>query len=309
MQKYKYLYDVNNKLTHYSEAVRGADYKMYPCENECNYTYKKGEVREFFTLKIDNPLFSGEGGGGESAEHYNAKMKIVHEKKYFDTIFNQWVYFDDVIAEKKVLERKIPDLQCFQNDKLVCIIEIFYTNQKTEEDIEKLRVNKVPLIEIDINNENRCKHLILPEVLESNKRKYIELTEEHRQLKNKEQEFKEEIRNPRERIIREIVDSERESTRADHNEFEGKIRDINKRIEHIKNQSHPEINKLESGVLQLRERLNKTNKEIKNFSNPRVHKIKTDIEERTKESGNIKEKRKKHVQSALLLRRKIKGLA
>jgi hypothetical protein len=306
MQKYKYLYDVNNKLTHYSEAVRGADYKLYKEDTEYLFTYKKGDLRNFFTLKIENPLFNG--GGGESPEHHNAKMEIVYEKKYFDTIFDEWVYFDYAIAEKKI-NKKIPDVQCFQNDKLVCIIEIFNTNKKTEEDIEKLRVNRVPLIEIDINNENRCKHLILPEVLESNKRKYIELTEKHRQLKNKEQEFKEEIRNPRETIIREIVDSERESTGADYNEFEGKIRDINKRIEHIKNQSYPEINKLESGVLQLREKLNKTNKEIKNLSNPRVYKIKTDIEERTKESGNIKEKRKKHVQSALLLRRKIKGLA
>jgi len=174
MAKYEYLYNKDNVLTHYDDAIRGEDYKLYK-HTPLDYVFKEGKERAFFTLKYDNPFFSV--GGGESIEHYNAKMEIAHDNKYYDTIFKSWVEFDKVIPEQKQ-NSKIPDLSCYVNDVLVCCIEIHNTNKKTDEDIEELKKLNVPVIEININNENRCEHIILPALFESNKREYRKLTSE-----------------------------------------------------------------------------------------------------------------------------------
>lgn len=174
--KYIYLYNTENVLTHFSEAIRGDDYKMYPNE-PLDYTFKKGTKLEYFSLKNNST------SGGESAEHYNAKMEIAKEKKYYDTIFKETVYFNKVVPEKFLLENKKPDLSCYdENDNLVCIIEILYSNKKTFEDIEKLKSNKVAVIEIDIKNGNKCEHLILPTLLESNRAEYNNLEVEKQEL-------------------------------------------------------------------------------------------------------------------------------
>lgn len=174
--KYIYLYNTENVLTHFKEAIRGDDYKMYPNE-PLDYTFKKGTKLEYFSLKNNST------SGGESAEHYNAKMKIAKEKKYYDTIFKETVYFNKVVPEKFLLENKKSDLSCYdENDNLVCIIEILYSNKKTIEDIEKLKLNKVAVIEIDIKNGNKCEHLILPTLLESNRAEYNNLEIEKQEL-------------------------------------------------------------------------------------------------------------------------------
>jgi DNA repair ATPase RecN len=184
-KKYDYLYNNKNILTHFSEAIRGDEYKMY-INQPLDYIFKKGKIREYFSLKNDAV------GSGESAEHYNAKMDIVYKKKYFDTIFQETVYFSKIIPEIFLLKNKKPDLSCYdENDNLVCIIEILYSNKKTTEDIEKLKSNKVALIEIDIKNDNKCEHLILPILLESNKGEYQTIENEIKEL-TVESKFKEE---------------------------------------------------------------------------------------------------------------------
>lgn len=176
--KYIYLYNTENVLTHFKEAIRGDDYKMYPNE-PLDYTFKKGTKLEYFSLKNNST------SGGESAEHYNAKMEIAKEKKYYDTIFKETVYFNKVVPEKFLLENKKPDLSCYdENDNLVCIIEILYSNKKTFEDIEKLKSNKVAVIEIDIKNGNKCEHLILPTLLESNRQKLAKLRDVEQKLES-----------------------------------------------------------------------------------------------------------------------------
>jgi len=70
------------------------------------------------------------------------------------------------------------------------LIEIKYSNEKSEEDIEKLSVNKVPTVEIDIKNDNRCKHLVLPTLLEANKPRFEEV---RRLFKEYSKGFKEKI--------------------------------------------------------------------------------------------------------------------
>jgi hypothetical protein len=198
MTKYEYLFDANDKLVHHSEAIRLNEYRLYPGE-PLDYIYKQGDEREYFAKKIESNndfAFIGvkqSGIYGESPEHYNAKMKIVHEKKYFDTIFNQWIEFDNVVPEFYHDIKKRPDLSCYDaNNKLVCCIEICYTNAKTEIDIEKLKQLKVPIIEINLKNDNRSKHIVLTEVLESNKQKYTDINFRLRELEQEQQRIESE---------------------------------------------------------------------------------------------------------------------
>ncbi len=80
MTKYEYLFDVNDKLVHHSEAIRLNEYRLYPGE-PLDYIYKQGDEREYFAKKIETTNVFGliglkeSGVYGESAEHYNAKMK------------------------------------------------------------------------------------------------------------------------------------------------------------------------------------------------------------------------------------------
>ena len=195
MTKYEYLFDVNDKLVHHSEAIRLNEYRLYPGE-PLDYIYKQGDEREYFAKKIESTNVFGligiqeKGIYGESPEHYNAKMKIVHEKKYFDTIFNQWIEFYNVVPEFYHEIKKRPDLSCYdENNNLVCCIEICWSNAKTEIDIEKLKQLNVPIIEINVKNDNRCKHLILPILLEANRQKLADINFKLQEFEQEQQQL------------------------------------------------------------------------------------------------------------------------
>jgi len=178
--KYEYLFNKDNILIHHLEAVRLNEYKLY-ADSELDFIYKAGDQRQFFSLKIDdNNIFSNVGG--ESVQHYNAKMKIVYDKKYFDSVFNTYIYFDDVIPEEW-LGKKRPDLSCYQDNKLVACIEIHNTNKKTLEDIEIFKELSCLIVEIDINNENKCEHIALPKIFEIYRKEYYNLKSRIRDCK------------------------------------------------------------------------------------------------------------------------------
>lgn len=217
MTKYEYLFDADNKLVHNSEAIRLNEYRLYPGE-PLDYIYKQGDEREYFAKKIESNNVFGfvgvkeQGIYGESPEHYNAKMKIVHEKKYFDTIFNQWIEFDLVVPEFYHDIKKRPDLSCYDaKNKLVCCIEICWSNAKTDIDIIKLKELKVPIIEIHLKNENRSKHLVLTNVLESNREKLRVLENEKLRLEESYKRFSEEKNTDYSRLVFEVEKFERES--------------------------------------------------------------------------------------------------
>lgn len=184
--KYKYLFDKNNVITHYSDAVRGAEYCLKPGD-AFEYTYNSGTERHYFTTKNKINDFYIAGPGGESVEHSNAKLEIAHEKKYYDTIFKQWIEFYKIVPEFYHDIKKRPDLSCYnENNILVCCIEICFSNAKSNEDIEKLKNLKVPIIEIYIKDDNRCKHIILPEILESNRSKFTAINFKLREFEQEE---------------------------------------------------------------------------------------------------------------------------
>lgn len=184
--KYNYLYNRHNQVVFVENAIKD-DYKI-SLDNSLDYTYVEPYNRSdgtfvsgHFKLKSDNPFASlgSIESNPESIEHINAKLEIVYNKKYYDTIFNQWFYFDNVIEEQKQDEKR-PDLSCYVDDKLVCLIEIYHTNKKTELDIEKLKITGVPVIELDTYG--NTKHLVLPKILELNKREFEQLTNEIKEL-------------------------------------------------------------------------------------------------------------------------------
>jgi hypothetical protein len=184
--KYNYLYNRHNQVVFVEEAIKD-DYKI-SINKPLDYTYVEPYNRSdgtfvsgHFKLKSENPFaFLGiSESNSESIEHKNAKLQIVYNKKYFDTIFNKWILFDEVIEEQKQDEKR-PDLSCYINNKLVCLIEIYHTNKKTQLDIEKLKITGVPVIELDTNG--NTKHLVLPKILESNKREFTNIKTEIKEL-------------------------------------------------------------------------------------------------------------------------------
>ena len=175
--KYIRLFDSKGILTHINDAEKGEIYNQYIGE-EVEYIVREGDInRKHFSAK--NPFnelsMVNFSGGGESIDHYNAKMEIVFNKKYFDTIIGKEITFHRVLAERKI-NNKIPDISCYDaNDNLVMVIEIYNTNKKNDLDIQELKTINVPVVEIDINNGNKCEHLILPTLLEANKPRYKEI--------------------------------------------------------------------------------------------------------------------------------------
>jgi hypothetical protein len=196
--KYEYLFNELNEIVPFTNAIKGDKYRLYP-NAPLDYIFRQGEVNTpHFSLKSNNP-FAGvnnnsSGSGGESIEHHNAKMKIAYELKYYDTIFEQWIEFDKVIPEFSHENKKRPDLSCYQNGKLAACIEICNTNAKSELDIEKLKELKLPIIEIYIKDDNRCKHIVLPALLEANKGEYIQLKTTQRENKSEQQRLEREYK-------------------------------------------------------------------------------------------------------------------
>ena len=226
--KYIRLFDSEGILTHINDAEKGGIYYQY-VGDEVEYIVRQGDVnRKHFSAK--NPFnelsMVSFSGGGESIDHYNAKMEIVFNKKYFDTIIGKEITFHKVLAERKI-NNKIPDISCYDADNnLVMVIEIYNTNKKNDLDIQALKTLNVPVVEIDINDGNKCEHLILPTLLEANKPRYKEIrgllswigTETSRQ-KNRIRDLRElaneQIRESGERYRRGYSDIEREHSKLE----------------------------------------------------------------------------------------------
>ena len=243
MRKYGYFYNSDNILTFIDDAIKG---EIYTNLAGIEFIVREGDVNiKHYAIKNRlNHLSFSSAGGGESPEHWYAKMKIVYELKYYDDIFNQYVHFAKVVPEKG-MNGKIPDLSCYdEKDNLVMLIEIKCTNEKSIEDIEKLFVNKVPLIEIDIKNDNKCKHLILPTLLEINRK-------ENERIKRLFQESAKQFRNK-------IKEAEREYTQyaekysPDINIFRDGVQEIKERIQSNGTET---TRRIESNIQRVREAL------------------------------------------------------
>ena len=270
--KYNYLYNRHNQVVFVENAIKD-DYKI-SLNSPLDYTYVESYNRSdgtivsgHFKLKSDNPFASlgNIESNPESIEHLNAKLEIVYNKKYFDTIFNKWIYFDNVIEEQKQ-DSKIPDLSCYVDDKLVCLIEIYHTNKKTELDIEKLKLTGVPVIELDTYG--NTKHLVLPKILESNKREYAEIKTEIEELEREYSKLAIELHPNGERKIKEFTEWLHNRKKREFKRFLSisrttkELRDevsINRDIKRVKNEIEKtdyRVGKLEQEIERLETSIN-----------------------------------------------------
>lgn len=292
MLKYKYLYNELNEVVKVENAIKGVLYKMY-LDSDLNYIfiedYNKTDgtfVRGHFALKTNNP-FANLGfasSENESEEHYNAKMEIVFNKKYYDSIFKKWIEFDEVKQEKKQGIKR-PDLSCYINNILVCCVEICVTNKKNELDILELKELNAPIIELE--NEH-TRHLILPKILEFNKREYseinakiIETEQRYRKLADELQPeintIERQIRQgylPKENEItnwllkrkrREFKEIQRITTKSKDNrterELDIEVRNLRNRIEKIKYSGDKQLDRIDALRIEV-ERTKKSFNEI-----------------------------------------------
>lgn len=288
-RKYKYLYNEKSELVFIDNAKKG-NYKYDKDEDNYNYCYVKCytredgvKVRSHFSLKSNNSFFI-QGGLNESIEHRNACRKIVYEKKYFDTIFNQDVYFDFVEEGKKVKHGMKPDLLCYNENKLVLIIEIHYTNEKTLEDIEKLKNYNVPVVQIHIKNENECEHLILPTLLEVNRQKYSELLSEYKRAK---QEERRKLSATDEEIIRDKIERDTSSEWFEVEGLEKKTEELQRRFEKLNNESSSAIKEVRSKIKKVnRNRINA--KENYRFYHKKIFNVREKIQSVNRKIQSIK---------------------
>lgn len=284
--KYNYLYNRHNQVVFVENAIK--DYYKISLNSNLDYTFVEPYIRKdgtivsgHFKLKSENPFASlgSIESNPESIEHINAKLEIVYNKKYYDTIFNKWILFDNVIEEQKQ-DNKRPDLSCYVDDKLVCLIEIYHTNKKNEIDIEKLKLTGVPVIELDTYG--NTKHLVLPKILESNKREYTEIKTRIEDLRSEYSKLAIELHPDGERKIKKFTEwlfnrKRREFKSFSHISRERKeLREedaINRDIKRIKNEIEKadyrvgkleqEIERIESSIKQRRNSFNEIAKQSK----------------------------------------------
>ena len=260
-RKYLYFYNSDGILTHIDKAIKG---EIYTGFGGIEFIVRYGDIN-IKHYAIRNKL-NHLAIGGESPEHYNAKMKIVEELKYYDDIFEQDVHFAKVVPEQKIND-KIPDLSCYdEKENLVMLIEIKYSNGKDFSDLQKLSKNKVPLVEIDIKNNDKCSHLILTEVLEINKQKLSKIKRVFQQssesIKYRIEESEREYKNianrysPNINIFRESIQNNGTKRILDINEW------LQRRFEKTKTKRERRI---KSVNFWLQKRFNRKSKEIQRF--------------------------------------------
>jgi len=308
MRKYEYFYNSDKIITHIDDAIKG---KIYTSKEGVEFFVRDGGINiKHYAIKDRlSSLSIGFSGGGESPEHYNAKMKIAKELKYYDTIFNKEVHFSKVVPELKIKD-KIPDLTCYdEKDNIVMFIEIKYSNEKNDDDLEKLSKNEKPVIEIDINDGNKCKHLILPTLLEANKQESNRI---QRLFKESAKGFKEKIRR-QDREFQELeqkiskvysyIDGFKEGIREEKDEtirrINGDIRFFREGIQSNGTERTREISRnirerkfrnreRKSEIRRIQSRIKSSNRQIKNIDESAVEKLE---EEFTRIKREVKDRK------------------
>lgn len=289
MRKYEYFYDSDKVLTHIDDAFKP---NIYTSIEGVEFIVRDGDVNIKHYAVKDHLRVINFFSAGESPEHYNAKMKIVKDLKYYDSILKQEVHFAKVVPEKGI-NGKIPDLSCYdEEDNLVMLIEIKYSNEKSIEDIEKLSANKVPLIEIDIKNDNKCKHLILPTLLETNRKENERI---QRLFKESSKEFKKEI---------EQAEREYESFKE---RFDSTITDIKTLEEGVRGNGSSEIWEIKRSIDKFREGIQSNGTERTREISKNIDRFRDRIQDEEYRLGDIKSEVKRKEQEIRTREREISG--
>lgn len=149
--KYKFAWDSNNNCVEIDFADISQKYYMY--QNKiCRFILKNGNVKiKHFAIYSDADSIN------ESAEHYNAKMKIINDGFFY---FNNNKYLvKDLEPESLLLDSKYrADISCKLFDGKYCIIEIIKTSQIS--DIKEKFINDNQILTFKIYIDDKGNQII-----------------------------------------------------------------------------------------------------------------------------------------------------
>lgn len=116
------------------------------CSGEKNVDYWRKESN--ISMLELNRVF----GKSESIEHYNKKMEIANNKTFIDNNLGLVFKADYAKTEYYLKDiNKIVDIAFFDSsDNILLCIEVFHTNRKTSEDIDKFNQLDIIVYEYDI---------------------------------------------------------------------------------------------------------------------------------------------------------------
>jgi len=195
-----FAYNENNEVVTIKDAVKNTPYFLYE-DKETELIVAEGTINvKHFRTKSNSDNYIN-----ESPEHYNAKMKIV-EDGYFIYRDAKIVPFR-VVCEKQIFKGKRPDITFYNEDNsILCVIEVFKTCRKTEEDIKQFTKENITVYEYNINiGATKC----------------ISYSSEVRATIKRERKIQEEMEHDRQIVIlnREIEKLEREIKFAEQEEL------------------------------------------------------------------------------------------
>ncbi len=149
--KYKYSLDKFGNVVSISEAKKGNVY--YFGQTDIELIVKDGGTnRKHFSLKSGGSIDSLFSGGGESPEHYNAKYEIKKQGFFYWNDIKIKPSRIEIEYEFKTID-KISDVVFFdEDDNLMCVIEVYFTNKKRQKDIDDFKKLNTNVYEYNIKN-------------------------------------------------------------------------------------------------------------------------------------------------------------
>lgn len=140
-----FAYNENNEVVTIKAAVKNTPYFLYE-DKETELIVAEGTIN----VKHFRTKSSSDNHINESPEHFRAKRKIV-EDGYFIYRDAKIVPFR-VVCEKQIFKGKRPDITFYNEDNsILCVIEVFKTCRKTEEDIKQFTKENITVYEYNIN--------------------------------------------------------------------------------------------------------------------------------------------------------------
>jgi len=141
-----FAYNENNEVVTIKNAVKNTPYYLYE-NKETELIVAEGTIN----VKHFRTKSSSDNHINESPEHFRAKRKIV-EDGYFIYRDAKIIPFR-VVCEKQIFKGKRPDITFYNEDNsILCVIEVFKTCQKTQEDIKQFKKENITVYEYNINN-------------------------------------------------------------------------------------------------------------------------------------------------------------
>ena len=294
--KYKYSLDKFGNVVSISEAKKGNVY--YFGKTDIELIVKDGGTnRKHFSLKSGGSIDSLFSGGGESPEHYNAKYEI--KKQGF-------FYWNDIKIKPSRIEiehefktiNKISDVVFFdEDDNLMCVIEVYFTNKKTQKDIDDFKKLNTNVYEYNIKNgstELHCWSVSVEQYRASEEEKLELWYDDTIKSKEKEIERLEKELHDKSKHLRESISKERVSygkLERESGEIELNIKKSSEGTRQIEQESYDVETKLKRGRSEepgFRSRIKWTKKEIENLEEQEqgVEQLRLQIEKAEYEVAN-----------------------